>query len=358
MGLFSNPRRGSQEDVSSGVLFEIWGQRGWHNVEVVGESFHTREIRALFPARLDSSGHEVTIAVTVTHDSNNRHDKNAVEVRASTGLLGHLSREDASRYAPVLSALQAQGMTPATTARIWGYNGYNYDSNKEEFGGSVRVDLPEPHMLVPANLPPAGAHINLPVGAAIQVTGEEKHMTAITPFLNSLGECWVHATLHEIVDQSGRTSKTLADVRIDGQPVGRLTPKMSGDMLPVINYLDGRGQQAGVRAVVKGNALKAEVVLYTVRSSELPADWFNDGIDVGMLSASGSGGVERSTDVADRAIRNSESVEASTVAAPRTDVREGLAPPPLPPANWYPDPQGIARLRYWDGGAWTEHTAP
>ena len=26
-------------------------------------------------------------------------------------------------------------------------------------------------------------------------------------------------------------------------------------------------------------------------------------------------------------------------------------------AGWYPDPQGQARLRYWDGSAWTEHTS-
>jgi Protein of unknown function (DUF2510) len=28
------------------------------------------------------------------------------------------------------------------------------------------------------------------------------------------------------------------------------------------------------------------------------------------------------------------------------------------PANWYTDPHGQARLRYWDGTRWTEHTAP
>ncbi|MEA2397776.1 MAG: hypothetical protein QOK25_1332 [Thermoleophilaceae bacterium] len=28
-----------------------------------------------------------------------------------------------------------------------------------------------------------------------------------------------------------------------------------------------------------------------------------------------------------------------------------------PPAGWYPDPQGQARLRYWDGGAWTDQTS-
>jgi uncharacterized RDD family membrane protein YckC len=42
------------------------------------------------------------------------------------------------------------------------------------------------------------------------------------------------------------------------------------------------------------------------------------------------------------------------------------APPPQPPqpqqeaaqkADWYPDPQGQARLRYWDGQRWTEHTS-
>ena len=31
-------------------------------------------------------------------------------------------------------------------------------------------------------------------------------------------------------------------------------------------------------------------------------------------------------------------------------------PPPAPAANWYQDPRGEARLRYWDGGGWTEHT--
>ena len=32
-------------------------------------------------------------------------------------------------------------------------------------------------------------------------------------------------------------------------------------------------------------------------------------------------------------------------------------PPPGPPPNWYPDPSGRFRLRYWDGYVWTGHTA-
>lgn len=31
--------------------------------------------------------------------------------------------------------------------------------------------------------------------------------------------------------------------------------------------------------------------------------------------------------------------------------------PPAQPAGWYADPSGQARLRYWDGAAWTEHTS-
>lgn len=26
-----------------------------------------------------------------------------------------------------------------------------------------------------------------------------------------------------------------------------------------------------------------------------------------------------------------------------------------PPSGWYPDPSGAVRLRYWDGGRWTDH---
>jgi Protein of unknown function (DUF2510)/Domain of unknown function (DUF4234) len=35
----------------------------------------------------------------------------------------------------------------------------------------------------------------------------------------------------------------------------------------------------------------------------------------------------------------------------------GAEAPATAPADWYPDPTGQARLRYWDGQNWTQHTA-
>ena len=64
--------------------FEIWGQRGWHNEEVVGESHHASAIRALFPKGDLPDGIEVIVPVTLVHNPNNPHDRNAVEVRADT----------------------------------------------------------------------------------------------------------------------------------------------------------------------------------------------------------------------------------------------------------------------------------
>jgi hypothetical protein len=52
---------------------------------------------------------------------------------------------------------------------------------------------------------------------------------------------------------------------------------------------------------------------------------------------------------------------AAAAAAPAS-VPAPPSPPPAPaapsiPAGWYPDPSGRFELRYWDGNAWSEHTA-
>lgn len=337
MGLFNRTREDKTQD---GLLVTpVWGQ-GWENFDVVGESSYGDAIRGLLPKSLGEAGEEASVQVLLTREPDNKYDRNAVAVRADTGTVGYLPKEDAKRYAPVLDALAANGRVAQTSARVWGCMRQDWDSNRKSFMGSVRISLPEPHMLFPANLPPEMPHEILPVGSAIQVSGEEDYRDNLAPWLSSHGAAWVHATVHPVVETTARTSKTLAEIRIDGRPVGRLTPKMSQDVLPAVDHLSQRGLTTCVRAVVKGNALKSDVVLYTARAGDLSQDW------LATVEARGT---------AARQPAELAAGAAQVVQEPAVITE----PPPasLPPANWYPDPRGVKRLRYWDGAAWTEHTA-
>jgi HIRAN domain len=187
----------SAETRDVGTPYEVWGQRGWPAIDIVGESFHSAAIRALLP-KVGESGADVTVPVLLRHEADNPHDPNAVEVSAATGPVGHLSREDATRYAPAVAAFHRRGLVPSTSARIWGREDQEWDTGKRTFVGSVQIDLPEPHLLAPVNEPPPHPHLLLPHGAAMQVTGEEENMAAIMPHLVPAGECWVYATLSPV----------------------------------------------------------------------------------------------------------------------------------------------------------------
>lgn len=51
-------------------------------------------------------------------------------------------------------------------------------------------------------------------------------------------------------------------------------------------------------------------------------------------------------------------LDPAALAADSQQPGPSWAPRPMvAPANWYPDPAGQARLRYWDGQAWTSHTS-
>ncbi|WP_229830241.1 DUF4041 domain-containing protein [Actinoplanes ianthinogenes] len=250
------------------VPFDLWGQRGWAGTEVVGESHYSAALRALFDAKLPPGGTELTVTAQLMPEPLNKHDRNAVAVWIGSAQVGYLPRQSAAEYAPVLMGLVARGWTPQVSARVWGSRW-----GSGEFAGSVRLELAEPHLLVPVNRPPAQPHRLLPTGGAIQVTGEEHHLEVLASWLRPEGECWVHATLHELTEQLARSSRTVVEVRIDGARVGQLTPRMSGEVLAAVRHLDERGLVAAARAIVKGNRIKTEVVLYVARAHELPESW-------------------------------------------------------------------------------------
>jgi collagen type III alpha len=185
----------------------------------------------------------------------------------------------------------------------------------------------------------------LPRGNAIQVSGEESYMDALTPFLSPAGECWIHVTLHELVEQLARSTRTVVEVRVDQTAAGKLTPKMSAELLPVIRHLSQRGAQATARAILKGNSVKADIALYVARANELSQEW----LDHPPIAAS-----QRRTSAADlesgsgpQPTPDEPAATPSSRPAPADSYGAGglgrwrFNPPPgwpPPPAGWFPPP--------------------
>ena len=258
------------------MVFDLWGQQGWARVDVVGESNYLPDIRRVIGKAHRPEGAEHCFPALLVHEPVNPHDRQAVAVKIAGAKVGYLARSDAARYSGVLQRLAAQGFVGQVQARMWARD---YDDEEVDrrgryvrvtrLGAGIRVDLAEPHLLVPCNLPPDEVHEMLPVGHAIQATGEEKHADMLAPYTGARGEQWVYATLHELVEKLARSERIVVEVRIDGQRVGQLTPKMSGDLLPAIRHLNGRDLTAACRALVKGNRAASQVVLQVKRSHQL-----------------------------------------------------------------------------------------
>lgn len=265
------------------MVFELWGQKGWASQEVVGESHYLGHIKALLGKAHKPEGAEHLLPALLIPEPDNPHDRNAVAVQIGGQKVGYLPRDEAAPYSRVLQQLSAQGLVGQVQARIWAsdYADFTVDrrGNYHEtsrFGAGIRLDLAAPHLLLPGNSPPPGRHEMLPVGGAIQVSGEDAHMDVLAGYCGEAGEQWAYATLHEIMMQLARSTRTVVEVRLDGECVGQLTPKMSGELLPALRHLASLDSTACCRALVKGNRAAAEVTLFVKRSHQLDDAWFDD----------------------------------------------------------------------------------
>ncbi|MFI6072582.1 HIRAN domain-containing protein [Actinoplanes sp. NPDC051343] len=335
------------------VPFELWGQRGWAGVDIVGESHYTDAIREVFGPEFREDGSELVTSAQLVPEPWNRHDPNAVGVWVAGRQVGYLGRDEAARYAPVLSGLVAEGRAPQVAARVWAAARYG---DRPGITGSVRIDLAEPHLIVPANRPPGTAHRVLPGGHAIQVTGEEKHLDALLPWLRPEGECWVHVTLHEMHEQLPRSTRELVEVRLDGAPIGRLSPKMSAELLPALRHLSQAGHLTAARALVRGNRIKVEVVVYAARAHELPESWLARPAPPDatiVAAASGAGDRAAARGVGERAAAGG--VGERPVAG---GVGERAVPAGGPGAVTVERSAGVAKPVVIPGGAWSGEPSP
>jgi uncharacterized RDD family membrane protein YckC len=144
-----------------------------------------------------------------------------------------------------------------------------------------------------------------------------------------------------------------------------LTGKTPGKAVVGIKAIKADGQPPGI-----GRAFVREIL------------WIVDSLPflnlVGLITALSSqnnqrvGDMAASTFVVDRNFAGSMAGspaggQPAFAGPPPSGAPVGAPPPQAPPpqpqqtagqaANWYPDPQGQARLRYWDGERWTEHTS-
>jgi len=355
------------------IEFPLWTRNDWPSQEVSGESFHEREIRSLFASRLDESGAEIQTQASLIPEPNNQFDPNAVMVLVAGNHVGYLPKEIAADYRKVLLELQRQGFEPVTGCRVWAairdeFQGYDKRGNpvfQKRVVARVSLVLDDWWMLVPANLPPSTAHAILPYGNAIQVHKEEEHQDSLRPYLRPQGETWVFAALHSMTDQTARTSKEVVEVLVDGQVVGQLTPAMSAEYLPVIKQLELQGLMTCARAIVKGNAIKADVVLHAKKANQLDSTWIATNISRGSLTSDA-----RASSEAAAAVLMPQSAPTLPIIAtspaptshapiPPKPTRvvfhappgwpnppEGWEPPAgwIPPAEWPPAPGGWV---YW-----------
>lgn len=259
--------------------YPLWGSRGqWCNEDIVGEQSYLHNIRAIVGDDFVPSGSDVTRVAELVPEPDNPHDRYAVSVRVGNVVVGYLPRELAIRYHEPLMALIRNHLIPTTQVGIWATDADRWVDNPRLHGqieARVRVQLAEPHRLVPVNDPPAEPYSLLPDGYAMQVTKEDEHFDVLAKFVNDEGEAELVVTLHLLEVTTARTTKSVVEVRAEGWRIGVLTPATSMKYAPAIEHLANRGLLTAARAHMKGSAVAAKVSILAAKAHELPVDFLN-----------------------------------------------------------------------------------
>ena len=90
---------------------------------IVGESYYGLEIKRIAGDRL-KRGEEVIFTAILVREPDNQYDANAIAVIGSFGKkIGHLSRDYAIEFQPLLQLCEAQGLTATCSAKMFGGTG-------------------------------------------------------------------------------------------------------------------------------------------------------------------------------------------------------------------------------------------
>ncbi|EYT53320.1 HIRAN domain-containing protein [Kocuria sp. UCD-OTCP] len=204
-------------------------------------------------------------------EPDNPHQPGAISVRLKGDVLGHLSAEDADRYAPGLNRIQASGQPVVVPGAL------TVDKWQSSLGPALditaKLSLPTPEQLVPLN----AGHVHgvlLPYGNTLQVVGEEDHFDHLFNYVPPTGEGALLLELRRGT-QRLRTGETKDTVRVylDGEEVGGLTPASGAHFIATLRHLEDFDHRALVWGRIQGSALKAALTIQAAKAHEIPDTW-------------------------------------------------------------------------------------
>ncbi|WP_225754682.1 HIRAN domain-containing protein [Actinotalea sp. Marseille-Q4924] len=241
---------------------------GYTSVEVVGEAYRPDAFRRIFSGAAFNSdgGAEEYVPAVLSDDSANPHDGNAVAVWVKEQHVGYLDRDKARTWHPVVSDLAGRNQSMVVDARAWARDA------GDRVHARVTLYMPPRDGVWPVNSLPTEPYVVLPRGGQIQVTQEDRHMDVLTAYARGR-DVPVAVTLHAVTEQRPRSTVSVVEVRLDGQRVGLLSPTQTANLQPLIERVAGRGLQSVARALVRGNELKADVILFVTKAQDVDPVW-------------------------------------------------------------------------------------
>ncbi|WP_237160334.1 DUF2510 domain-containing protein [Mycolicibacter engbaekii] len=259
----------------------------------------------------------------------------------------------------------ASGYTPIVPGRVYAFFTTNWDGwdgdgePPKDFAAKIQLKLDERSAQLPVNDPPAKPYTLLPSSSLVQVTKEDHFADAVLKFVPPSGYGPVIASLHELDVSRGSVERTVVEVRIDDTCVGQLTPQMSQRYLPLVRHLQSRGLITACWGDITGSAVAAEVRIAAIKANEASVAVL-DGEPITVPRLVPTQRDPLAYQLPEAIFTGAHQPEARYRAGGRTSTYSpsGEPAPPLPPAGWYLDPHHPHLLRYWDGSAWTQHTAP
>lgn len=238
--------------------------------EVKGTYFYGDTLNSLFDVEGGVDNQEFFVPVTLVPEPDNPYSTqgHTISVRWRDKVIGHIASGTSDNYQSI-RRVAASGFDAQTKARIWTNKKYN---GERDFW--IKVQLPNPDLLIPLNDPPVDGFTLLPPGSAIQVTKESDHIDVLSDYIPVSGTGQVLVTLH-IIEAGVRKTWECIEVRLDGERVGELSKASSEKYTAAVRHFDDLGLSTVSRARIQGSSVAVEVVLQSAKSHELTEDDLN-----------------------------------------------------------------------------------